>query len=94
MNKIVLTAKEARRIVYGEHPDWRVEEERTVDTTRWSIHHEAIVLNKTNDKHYEFCYSTGATERQDESPYEYESEVEVYEVAPVEVKAIQWVRVQ
>lgn len=48
------------------------------DTSRWSIHHE-IIFEK-DDKLYQTWYSVGATESQDESPWEYETQVECTEV--------------
>jgi hypothetical protein len=46
--------------------------------SRWSIHHAVIV--KINGKLYRALYMVGATESQDESPWEYESEVTFTEV--------------
>ena len=61
------------------------------DTSRWSIHHRIIF--KHEGKFYETYYSEGATEMQDESPWEYEDEVECDEVELKEVKVVKWVRI-
>jgi hypothetical protein len=53
---------------------------------RWSVDHEMIF--KYNGKLYRANYSVGATESQDEGPWEYEDEVEVTEVNPVEKTVI------
>lgn len=54
-----------------------------VDSSRWSIHYDWIF--KFEDKFYQSSYSVGATESQDESPYEYEGEwVDCHEVHQVE----------
>lgn len=53
-----------------------------IDTSRWSIHHEIVF--KYEDKYYRTTYSVGATESQDEIPWEYEDEVECEVVEPVE----------
>jgi len=53
------------------------------DTSRWSIHHE-IIFRWTDGKTYRADYSVGATESQDEAPWEYEDYVECEEVAQVE----------
>lgn len=54
-----------------------------VDTTRWSLVYYQIF--KIDGKFYETSYRTGATESQDERPYEYEDdEIECPEVVPVE----------
>lgn len=59
-----------------------------VDTSRWSVIH-ALVF-KFDDKFYSTDYRTGATEYQDESPWENESDVECTEVEPVEVVRIEY----
>ena len=63
-----------------------------VDTSRWSIHHRIIFEDK--GKFYETYYSEGATEMQDESPWEYEDEVDCTEVELREVKVKKWVPVE
>ena len=59
------------------------------DTGRWSIYHEIIF--EDNGKFYQTCYSEGATECQDERPWEYETEIECYEVELKEVTRLEWV---
>lgn len=60
---------------------------RISDQSRWSIFHEMIIHDVTDGKYYVSEYSVGATEAQDESPYEFEPEVvdvtEVYEVKQI-----------
>lgn len=53
-----------------------------VENSRWSISHELIF--KYEDVFYRTFYSVGATEMQDESPWEYDDDVECTEVVPVE----------
>ena len=54
-----------------------------IDHTRWSVVHWQVF--KHEDKYYSTSYSVGATESQDESPYEYDKdELECPEVKPVE----------
>jgi hypothetical protein len=61
-------------------------EDVILDTTRWSI--VSKLTFKFEDKFYQTTYSKGATECQDESPFEYEDdEIECKEVFPV-VKTI------
>lgn len=60
------------------------------DTSRWSSHHRIIFLH--DGKFYETHYSEGLTEMQEESPWEYEDEVECYEVELKEVLVKKWVR--
>lgn len=63
-----------------------------IDTTRWSIIHEIVF--EDNGKFYRTTYSEGATECQDEKPWEYEEEVECEEVHLREVKVKKWMPVE
>lgn len=63
---------------------------KMIDNSRWSIIHEVVYKDEKSGKFYLSTYSIGATECQDESPYEYEEEVELTEVAPVEVTVIKY----
>ena len=66
-----------------------------VDTSRWSIHYNLIF--KFEDKFYQAPYSVGATESQDEGPWEYEGDeapIDCYEVEPVEKTVIVYKRVK
>ena len=54
-----------------------------VDHSRWTVEHRRIF--KHEGKLYETFYSVGATEQQDESPYEYaDARIECDEVVPVQ----------
>lgn len=67
--------------------------DRIVDTGRWSIHSNLIFKDKASGKFYEVRYSVGATESQDEAPFEYEEDdVKCYEVRPVEKTVIVYER--
>lgn len=66
--------------------------DRIIDTTRWSIVHEIVF--EDNCKFYQTTYSEGATEIQDESPWEYDDEVECTEVELREVKVKKWMPVE
>lgn len=63
-----------------------------IDTGRWSIYHEIVFADK--GKFYMTTYSEGATECQDERPWEYEDEIECTEVELREVKVKKWVPVE
>ncbi len=52
-----------------------------IDKGRWSVHHE-VIFEKDN-KFWKTSYSVGATEYQDERPWEYLKEVECTEVHKV-----------
>lgn len=63
-----------------------------VDTSRWSNIHEVVYKDLDSGKFYSSTYSVGATECQDESPYEYDGEeIEFTEVVPKEVIKIEYV---
>lgn len=62
--------------------------------SRWSVDYVLVFRENATGKHYEVAYSMGATESQDESPFEYEpDDVECHEVAPVEKTVIVYERV-
>lgn len=70
-------------IVWDNNNDVDVVYTTLIDTSRWSLHYEQVF--EYQDKYYITYYSVGATESQDESPYEYDTdEIECTEVIPVE----------
>jgi hypothetical protein len=60
-----------------------------IDTSRWSVHHEIIFKDK--GKFYKAFYSEGATECQDERPWEYDEDIECIEVELKKVMVTKWV---
>ena len=80
--KLNLTSKQGRDIVDGEDSNFVTIEDRIVGTRRWSVVYEIVVQRKTDGKYFKDSYRRGATESQDESPYEY-SEPNFTEVFPV-----------
>ena len=67
----------------SEHADFKVALNEIVGHSRWSINYN-LVLEK-DGKFFQKGYSKGATESQDESPFEYEDEeIDFKEVKPVE----------
>lgn len=60
-------------------------QDELVDTSRWSHIHERIYQNIEDGKFYSTSYSTGATECQNERPYEYDGDM----IDFIEVKAIE-----
>ena len=60
--------------------------DKIVDHARWSVEHELVFTHL--DRYWRTSYSVGATESQDEQPWEYEEEVDCVEVRPVEKKVI------
>ena len=80
--KLILTSEQGRDIVYGDDSNFVTIEDKIVGTRRWSIEYEIVVQRKSDGKYFKDGYSRGATESQDERPYEY-SEPNFTEVFPV-----------
>ena len=77
-----------REILWDETPG-KVHDQ-IIDTGRWSIHHE-MIFKAEDGLHYQTHYSVGATEHQDETPFEYDpSEIECEQVEQVEKTVLVW----
>lgn len=78
---------------WGDPPeDIQVIESELIDTTRWSEIHELVI--KKDNKYYRTRYSIGATEAQDERPFENEGPlIEFDEVEPYEVTVVKYRKV-
>ena len=81
---------------YGDNEEFPVNFEMVqselVDTSRWSNIHEVVYKDLDSGKFYSSTYSVGATECQDERPYENDGdEIEFTEVVPKEVIKIEYV---
>ena len=63
-------------------------EDKITGKSRWSIVHRAII--KLDEKFYKVVYQVGATEQQDEGPFEYQKTVECTEVRQVEKLVKVW----
>ena len=62
-----------------------------ITTGRWSIHRRMVFRDNSDGKCYESHYSVGATESQDESPYEFEGDqISCVEVEPIVVQVTQY----
>ena len=69
--------------------DAEIISDEIVDTRRWSIDHELIF--RFENKFYRVSYSVGATEMQDERPFENEDdEIECTEVQPVQIIKVEY----
>lgn len=63
--------------------------EEFIDSSRWSTHH--MMIFKDEDKFYSAYFSRGATEQQEEAPFEYdEDEIKCSQVHEVEVLTKEW----
>lgn len=79
-----LTPAEGRQIVQEDHEGFEYVRQQIIDTTRWSIVYEMVVMRVSDGKFFKTKYSTGATESQAEEPYQYAKEAVFTEVVPVE----------
>lgn len=68
-----ISQEDGRSIIYEDHEDWSTIETEIVDTRRWSIDYSGIFKHIPTQKFYRLYWSVGATEQQDESPFEYDN---------------------
>ena len=80
MGKITISRDEARAALFEDDDRFEIIEDNIVDNTRWSIIHDFVWQEVATGKFFSGTYSRGATEQQDESPFEYDDEVELTEV--------------
>ena len=84
--------EDLQEMVYGDSDKLESIEDNIIESDRWSYLNEVIFKDVESGKHYKSNYRTGATENQDESPYEYaDNEEECIEVEQKEVLVKQWV---
>lgn len=89
-----LSPEEARRVVYEDTSDFELIEKNVIDTSRWSIQYEGVFKHIETEKFYRLYWDVGATEYQDSSPFEYETDyVPLEEVVLKEVLVKKWIRV-
>lgn len=74
---------------FEDDVDAEIVEDVIVDNRRWTITHYMVF--KYEGKFYGTDYSVGATEQQDEAPFEYSDDIiECDELVPVEIKKIEY----
>ena len=67
-------------------------EDQIIDNERWTVTHEMIFQQISTGKFYRSYFRRGATEYQDEGPYEYDGDIiTCKEVVKKEVMVEQWV---
>jgi hypothetical protein len=85
MAKVKIPRDDMREILWSDD----VVRDRITSHGRWTVNHELIF--RRDDKLWRAAYSKGATEYQDESPWEYEEVVtceEVREVLAVDYEVV------
>jgi hypothetical protein len=88
--KLNLTAEQGRDIIYKNDSNFEIIQNKIVGTRRWAIEYEIVVKRISDGKFFKDAYRRGATENQDERPYEY-SEPNFMEVEPVETTIIEYI---
>ena len=71
---------------------WEKIEEQIIDHDRWTVTYTAVSKDK-DDNHWQYCYSVGATEQQDQAPFEYDDDIEFTLVEKRLVTTEAWVPV-
>lgn len=80
-----LSKQEAQELVCDNLKGFKEISDEIVDTRRWSVTHNYICQHVESGKFYEVEFSCGATEQQDEQPFEFDEEpIWLTEVVPVE----------
>lgn len=82
MAKLILDKQSALDILYEENENAEVIVDDIEDIGRWSTYHTLIF--KLDGDFYRTFYRRGATEYQDESPWEHDTEVTCEQVYPVQ----------
>lgn len=76
------TCEFLKDLVYDDTELGKVISDTITDTSRWSVHHELVF--ELGGEFFRVDYSTGATEQQDERPFDNEGDmVECVQVYPV-----------
>lgn len=85
--KLQIEKEVATDLAYGDYDNtvYEIISNKIVSKSRWSYRNELIVKTLADGKFWKSFYSQGATESQDESPYEYEEPV-FEEVFPKQVE--------
>ena len=79
-------------IAQQDTDDYEIITTEIVDTTRWSTVHEMVFQDLATGKCYRSYFNRGATEMQDECPYEFDKKIiKCVEVVEKEVTSKQWV---
>lgn len=77
------------------YPNLEVVHSEMIDTSRWSHIYERVYKDLDTGKYWRTSYRVGATECQDERPYENDGEfIEFDEVVPRETIIIEYVAVR
>jgi len=81
MEMIMMKVKFKKSELLNLNLPWTAISDTIVGHRRWTVDHSIIFIK--DKRYYRTLYSVGATECQDEKPWEYEDEVECEEVQKV-----------
>lgn len=84
--KLLIEKEVAVDLAYGEYDDtiFKIISNKIIDVSRWSYRKEIIVKTLIDERFWKSTYSIGATESQDEGPYDYSDPI-FEEVFPEQV---------
>lgn len=87
MAKVTFNKSFLQSILWGENESVTMMENEITGHSRWSINY--LLTFEHNGRYFQVAYSRGATEQQDEQPFEYEDDmIKCDEVEWIEVKKI------
>ena len=88
MANLTLTKEDAQAIVWGDHDTAEIVMDAVTGKSRWSVNHRLIF--KLAGKFYQTSYSVGATEYQEEQPFQHQNEIICKQVEPYEKTVIDY----
>ncbi len=88
--KLALTRGQACDLMDGDDPAYKVVSDKIIDHGRWAVVHWLIIQRVSDGRFFSDSYGVGATESQEEGPWEY-SEPDFREVFPQEKVTIDYV---
>jgi len=80
---LTFSSETAREIIFDDDEDFRLVETEQLTNSRWSLHYRTVVKRTADGKFFATVYSKGATEYQEERPFDNDPPV-FTEVFPVE----------
>ncbi len=88
--KLKLTSEQGQAIIYGRDSNFVTTHKKIVGKRRWVLVYEIVVQRKSDGKYFKDVYDIGATENEEQAPYEF-SEPNFIEVEPVETTIIEYI---
>lgn len=88
-----LTSEEGRLLIRGDLEGWSTIETRIDSVSRWSINSSGVFFHELSGKYYGTYWSEGATEQQDERPFDY-SLPNLVELRPEKTEIITYIPVK